>query len=129
MLIVRLADRRIVLDPPQHLLVLWVTDSESGKTVTVFHESGYEAEGMVVSGRAQMANNEDHMGDGLDVASAFPAEYLAALPDVAAIDLNQLPAGYRFSNDHDVSFTFRTGIAYQVSLVGDRMYAAAVIAE
>jgi hypothetical protein len=122
MLTVRLSNQQVHLDPPQHLLVLWIRDESSGDGVTICHESGYEAKGMVLAGQP-VATSEDLTNEWPDFPAALPHDYLQMFPLVATVDLLNPPRDYKIvRTERAIPFQLCAGRNYSVSLVGDRMF-------
>jgi hypothetical protein len=126
MLTVRLSNQRVHLDPPQHLLVLWIRDESSSAAVTICHESGYEAEGMVLSGQP-IASSEGLPNEWADFPAPLPHDYLRMFPLVATVDLVNLPCAYKIvRSEGEDPFQLCAGRHYSVSLVGDQMFQGSI---
>ena len=129
MLKLRLLNQRLLIDPPQNLLVVWITDEASGAQFTVFHESGSEAKGMALAG-TPIPMAESHRSAATDVPMLLPADYLRAFPDVSEIDLSNVPRPYKAITNPVVDrFDIRVGQTYSISFAGNVMVQATVVAE
>lgn len=113
------ASHVITFDPPQRLLMFEVTRERSGESVRILHASAHEEE----EGTFQLMTWAPLPGLPAEaaeeaVATAMPAEFIAALPLLAELDVWDPPAQYRtLPEAAKGNFEFHRGEQYAVAVL------------
>ena len=124
----RLLKHRVVFSQPLRLLMLEVRREVDGLTVSVLHPSGHE-----IDLRFEPVKLVGQLGRGTAL-NGIPLELLreslTTLPMLEEVDIWHPPSGYRVTPADSVGkFHFKAGERYGITLLGETLLEATVVAE
>lgn len=131
---VELSQQTIKFEPPQRLLVLEVISDEHGFCLRMFPAGGVEVKGLNLVGRTPDPFSMMGADSGSDTdafaSMAMMARLSQAFPELAEIDLGNIPAAYDITFGQVTSpFVFKSGERYRVSGVGEHVWETTVVAQ
>ena len=131
---ITLANHVITFEPPQQLLMLEATREGNGDSVRILHASGQEEEegSFKLVARSPVPSRPDEAaGEAEPVAMPVPAQFFAALPLLAEVDVWDPPTQYRTLPEAAKGrFDFHRGERYSVVVLASGTLAdVKVIAE
>jgi len=129
MTIVELSQHTIALDPPQRLLTLEVMTEENQLCLRIFPIDGVEVGDVRLVSKSSTLGST--AGERVEYDSMSLMRHLSeAFPQLAQIDIRNLPSEYRISFGAVPSpFHFEAGKRYRISGVGEDVWEAIAVAK